>query len=446
MPCTCALKRESGIDDLQKSATLNAARTHRRAHSYGKPVMSRHGSDIAMPSRPMQSLRPPLHRHNNSAHESTYPYTIKQFTSSTPDINAMQNSHNNHLQPLFRPASVPRSSQSTSDLPQFSGPLSEADALATETMPMTDSPAPTPTFNYSLGEAYASSDGVASSPLGPEKNDFQPAYDPSFTRNSLSAGNPSRYSVNDFSDLNWPTFNNINQFYSQPAYSASAAQLSVPGSLYNHPSFAASTGQLQPELSIWNEHVSDAGHDSSNMQTPQRSSMISLDHPGLTHSPSNTVSDVDSTAYHSDALSGQNARISANMKPSWSMGDAIDPQTIENTSNQAHASLPMADLSLAHRPRPEELQHDHLGYDGGIMRQDMGSDSPTVTTPTIMYSGDYNGSGLIDLDESVEVSNFTPGPDMSIDNDIWEKYTNDPGYEQQNFGISLQGDDSNWRQ
>lgn len=472
LPCTCALKREGGIDDLQKSATLNAARTHRRAHSYGKPVTLKHRSDALVPPRHLQGLHPTLRRVNNAAHESTWPYSVKQFTASTPNINmptlpdasfpyddessptptrhinATENSNSTYLHPLIPHPSMQRSTQSTSNLPQFFEQFSELDTPSVDNKPDITSTVSTPTFNFPSSTPSGRAEAGTSAPAGPDQMDFQPAYDSGFTRDSLSAGNPSRYSVNDFTHLNWPAFSDSNQFYTQPAYSASASQLGGSGSLYNHAAFAASTGQLQPELSVWHEDVSDAGYDNSAAQTPQRNSMISLDHPGLTHSPSNTVSDVDSTAYHSDAYAGQAARPTAHLKTMWSAEDTVSPQTIANASNSGQPSLPMADLSLAYRPQSnEEAQHDYFAANDGTTYQGMGtgSDSPFLGTgPNTMYSADANGSGLIDLDEGMEVSNFNP--DLSVDEGFWETYTNDTGYEQQNPGMSIQSEDGIWRQ
>lgn len=352
----------------------------------------------------------------------------------------MHNEPSIYLQPPLRPSGFPRSSQSTSNLPQFLGQFEEARSPA---MSDISSSTPTTAFDYPQSATYGPHDGP-SSPCGPSERDFRPTYDAGFTSNSLSPGNPARYSVNDFSNLNWPAFGDASQIYAQPAYSASASQLSGPGSLYNNASFAASTGQLQPELSVWNEDISPGGYEDSTAQTPQRNSLISVDHPGLTYSPSNTVSDVDSTAYHSDA---GHAPRHLGLKQTWSAEDVIDPQQVEIAPpSQAHASIPMADLSLAYRPLPiEETSSDYFDLGQRSTQQDIKTESPFLATGAEMqYPTNAGDSGLINLDESMDLSSFNP--EIPIDDSIWEAYTNDGGYEQQNLGIPYQGEGSTWQQ
>lgn len=448
LPCTCALKREHiGTEDLQKSAALNLARTHRRAHSYGKPVISKQRSDTIVPQRNPHGPRPPLHRLNNSAHESNYPYAIKHFTSSARDFDEIQAAAGPYLKPPHRSASLHRSHQSTSNLPELLGTFPGTGSAPEQRVPSTQGQPRYGPYDQLQPVPHTPSRSAVASPSGPSEQDFQTAYDPGFMNNALSPGNPSRYSLNDFSDMSWPAFSDQSQFYNQPSYSASASQLGAAGQLYNQAAFAASTGQLQPDLASWNGNLSSYAYDDSSAQTPQRNSLVSLDHPELTYSPSNTISDVDSAVYHSDTLSNSNLRPSANAKTVWSAEDIVDPQRIERSPS----SFSQTAYPLAYRPRlSSEITDDRFGSEASSSQQAIKASSPfdMVESSTLQYppsnfamDGFEDGTGLSGFNAGLQMD-----AGMQMDRGLWNAYSQDGNIESPGYGSPYTTDGNPWRQ
>lgn len=297
-PCICSIKRETlQGDELQKAAARNL--THRRAHSHGKPIIQNRRSDSVVPSRPQLGHHPPLHRHNNAAHESAFPYTIPKFTASSSSVDMMQS----ESLPMLhgQRMGLHRASQSTSNLPQTFARVLPSNAPPDSAM-----------------------QGLTSTLPTPMESEFPTPSESGFMNNSLSPANPARYSMNDFSAFSWPS------------YGDATGQLNIQtewpqGEMYRQGSYATSSGQLGE----WNELGSGESPHSfpSNapLGTPQRSSVISVEQPGLSHSPSNTASDAESYAHTFDnAVHGGMPASAAAAARNWSANkEFVDPHALE---------------------------------------------------------------------------------------------------------------------
>lgn len=356
-------------------------------------------SDSNVPSRPQLGHHPQLHRNNNSAHETRFPYTIPKFTSSTPSVDLLLARSTDHL-PLLqppRPGGLHRASLSTSNLPQSFAPVLPSNA------PPEDR-----------------SGSVTSLPTPAE--DF--AGDGAFLNAPTSPSNRPRYSFNDLSNFSFPDFSENNNFQGQPTWAQQTASYGAE-MLYRQSSFAASTGQL-PE---WPELTSNADspqnyHPNISLGTPQRSSVVSMDQPGLTHSPSNTASDVESYAHQQDTHANQSVPQSAvPNSQTWNSKDFVDPHSLEmgpESYNSTQLDLPYR--SQGNNSNANDIWPDYF--------QQTGSASSTAESVT---------SGMPIKRDPEELQNFanTPGDfengfdgDMGNMNFDWDNFqaVNTPGF------------------
>ncbi|KAL9060580.1 MAG: hypothetical protein Q9162_000531 [Coniocarpon cinnabarinum] len=291
--------------------------THRRVHSHGsKPVMPNRRSDSLVPRPQLGAHHPPLHRMNNAAHEFGTPYQIKRFTTSTPNVSLMGHpSSEDNLQ--FASAM-----QHTTTPP----PITTTDEMSVSV------PTSTPTGPWIPGHTPSHSRSYQASPVDGLQQQpptsaglLQPGNDTSFMNNALSPGNPARYSMNDFSALQWPGFAS-NGMYSNPTYAASADQLGTS------------------HWSDWSTDTPQYSQGNTAVQTPQnRLSVASVDQPGLTHSPSNTVSEAGSSVHPSDTnFTNFGSQPPATINPSLTSKDyfGLDPvseNTMGDTPNDSFA-------------------------------------------------------------------------------------------------------------
>ena len=254
MPCTCAAKRDVDVDALPKAAALNLSH-HRRVQSHGaKPAIASRRSDSLVPRNQLSPHHPPLHRMNNAAHELGMPYILKRYTTSSPNVSTLAQRSEDNLQ-LGAQAMPPQTT---------SMPMNEL----SNSVPTTGwDPSQPPSLDVP-NQQFSSADFL------------QPRLDTSFVNNALSPGNPSRYSMNDFSKLSYPNF--------------------TGGPIYGQHNYALSAEVLGSTYSDWGTDTPSYSQGNTAMHTPQRLSVASVDQPGLTHSPSNTISEAGSSAYPND--------------------------------------------------------------------------------------------------------------------------------------------------
>lgn len=284
LPCTCAAKRDIDVDDLPKAAARNL--THRRVQSHGaKPVMPNRRSDSVVP-RHQLSLHPPLPRVSNAAQDLGTPYNTKRFTTSSPNVSILAQRSEDNLQ---------LGSQGLSPQLSIQAPELSSSVPTSHWDPPRSNVNPTPP-NFSSADF------------------LQPRVDTSFIDNALSPGNPSRYSMNDFSKFSWPDFGG-NQLYGQPDFAMSADQLGTSN------------------YSDWGLDTPSYSHGNTAIQTPQRLSVASVEQPGLTHSPSNTISEAGSSAYPSDTTYANYApQQPTTINPSFTSKDYFGPQGLGTVS------------------------------------------------------------------------------------------------------------------
>ena len=328
MPCTCAAKRDIDVDDLPKAAARNL--THRRVHSHGsKPVMANRRSDSNVTRNQLGPLHPPIPQLNNAGHEYG-PYQMKRFTTSTPNINVLGNMPSDDSLPLTSMPRTPPASTRSNEM-STSVPTSGWAPPQVQSQPQSYQPSPVDGFRPTF---------LGSDLLQPDTN---------FMNNALSPGNPARYSMNDFSKLQWPNFNSSGM-YSNPTFATSADQLG--GSNYSD------WGLDTPQYSQGNTAV----------QTPQnRLSVASIDQPALSHSPSNTVSEAGSSVYPNDNTSYPDfgTQPPQTINPSFTSKDyfGLDPVS-ENMGD-------MPSESFAYQP------------EGNVNMDDLFSGEPGPTEPII---------------------------------------------------------------
>lgn len=168
--------------------------------------------------------------------------------------------------------------------------------------------------------------------------------------------------------------------------------------MYDNPSFAVSADQLgSSNYSDWSVDTPQYSQGNTAMQTPQnRLSVASIDQPGLTHSPSNTVSEAGSSVYPSDSSSYINygTQPSATINPSLTSKDyfGLDPVS-ENMGD-------VPNESFAYRPESSVSMDDLFGAGPGptepIVKpepQDFSMDESFATTN--QYSAGTPGPSLV---------------------------------------------------
>lgn len=285
-PCSCSIKKEIlDTDDVSRLAAYNS--THRRAQSLGipKPLILNRRSDGAIPKL-QNGLHPPLHRLNNAAQEYGHPYPpMRRLQGPVGQLDGAMRSVDSLLPLANTSFSQPPFRQH--QYPDFTTPHELGRVMETDP----DSPTQTP---------MSSSFSVTPNPL-PTLN-----LPPNLIYQSTSPANPARFSLNDFSAFN---FNNVHeQFNDQPLLSSAAEgppedwtswQAKGP---YGNQSFMNSS-----EVNL------------------QRSSVVSFDQPGLSHSPSYSTSDTGESSINpadlNHAIGLQNR---AYMNPSWAAKSADD--------------------------------------------------------------------------------------------------------------------------
>ncbi|KAI9723847.1 MAG: hypothetical protein M1828_004097 [Chrysothrix sp. TS-e1954] len=261
---------------MPKVAAANL--THRRAHSYGKPVAAKRSSENILPNlKPGQ--HPSLHRSNHSAHEFGHPYKVRKFNASTGQL---------HL-------SAQRSLDSLPLHPQVS-----------QTQPST--PYPSFTFSEHQEPMHIKTEhedpAMTHSATMDAPNPF-PDLNMSLMNSALSPANPARYSMNDFSNFNWPGFTSNDLGDQTSAVSAMSEQDSYD--------WSSTTGD------------SPYQYNHAPQQLHQRSSIVSLDQPGLTHSPSASTSDIGDLAMSVPDINYRSSPMaSMTVDPSWMSKDADD--------------------------------------------------------------------------------------------------------------------------
>ena len=280
-------------------------------------------SDSHVPRPQLGAHHPPLHRMNNAAHEFGMPYQIKRFTTSTPNISLVE-----------QPSSD--DSLHTPSLSKTSQPSSQPNELSTSV----------PGNSWMQSPSYQQSPNDGTLPTFSSADFLQPRVETSFVNNAVSSpGNQSRYSMSDFSKFQWsdiPT----NSMYSQPTFAASADQLGTSN------------------YSDWSLDTPQYSQSNTTLQTPQqRLSVASVDQPGLTHSPSNTVSEASSSAYPSDtSYPNFGSQPPRTINPSYTSKDYFGPHNLDPVSENTGA---LSTESFVFRPEATISTEDLFGAGPG---------------------------------------------------------------------------------
>ncbi|KAI9659655.1 MAG: hypothetical protein M1831_003736 [Alyxoria varia] len=227
---------------LPRFATHNNL-THRRAYSHNKPIMANRRSDSHV-----QSVRggqhPPLHRTNHAHRETGFPYNVGRFSRSTGNFEFPQRSLESNP-----PTSSPVYGQQSQDMSTILPPRQN---------------------NFVRSEVNSPAPPANVSPHADNWNNTLGS-----NRTFLPSRNPARHSMNDFSQLsnNWDYMNSP---YLPPT---SAGVDPFAFQMQQH------LGGIQ-SLNAYNNH----SHNPSE-QDLQRSSFMSIEQPGLSHSPSASASE-----------------------------------------------------------------------------------------------------------------------------------------------------------
>ena len=288
------------------------------------------------------------------------PYQIKKFSRSTGNFELPPQRSVDSLPLGGNPAQSPLPHQQSFDLHSVTPPQDPYTPPRNDSPAINFSPSPGPTGQGHTVPLLRSNDTASNNLAAPSPH-----------------GHFSRHSINDFSNFNWGN-NNLSSSLVPEQPLASAVSETFPADWHDY--------GLNDPVTV---------NDFSGPPAQRTSIVSSVDHPGLSHSPSASASDTGESIinYSDNSYSSNMLRPPVTIDPNWTMKDLTESPATDfaNSAFSAVSNPYIYGVNEAFNPGMD----DFMGGPGPTttpqeMKQDMEGSNQFPPTPYIREPGDNN--------------------------------------------------------